>query len=108
MGADQQGRRSEVGAGPLSEPDQGRLELGDEPAAPTEPIESTRPPGRVVRVLPDVVGIDREFDYVVPEAWDADGRGDRIAVGTMVRVPLAGRRVAGWVTAVDVEPEPGV
>ena len=59
-------------------------------------------------MLPDVVGIDREFDYVVPESWVADGRSDRVTVGSMVRAPLAGRRVAGWVTAVDVEPEPGV
>ncbi|MEM9468523.1 MAG: hypothetical protein AAGA90_24365, partial [Actinomycetota bacterium] len=108
MGADQQGRRPEVGAGPLSEPDQGRLELGDEPAAPDDSNEPTRPPGRVVRVLPDVVGIDREFDYVVPERWERDGRDQRVAVGSMVRVPLAGRRVAGWVTAVDVESEAGV
>ncbi|MEO0495129.1 MAG: hypothetical protein AAF081_17115 [Actinomycetota bacterium] len=83
------------------------MELGDEPAAPAEP-ETTRPEGRVVRVLPDVVGIDREFDYVVPTAWEADGRAERVAVGAMVRVPLAGRRIAGWVTAVDVDPEPGV
>ncbi len=61
-----------------------------------------------MRVLPDVVGIDREFDYVVPPAWEDDGRSARVTVGTMVRVPLAGRRVAGWITAVDVEPEPGV
>lgn len=44
--------------------------------------------GRVVRVLPDVAGIDRSFDYL------AD---DDVAVGDMVRVPLGGRRVAGWV-----------
>ena len=59
-------------------------------------------------MLPDVVGIDREFDYVVPTGWEADGRADRIEVGSMVRIPLSGRRIAGWVTAVDVEPEPGV
>ena len=107
MGADQQGRRPHVGPGPLSEPDQGRLELGDEPAAPSA-IETTRPEGRVVRVLPDVVGIDRAFDYVVPTSWEADGRAERVVVGSMVRVPLAGRRVDGWVTAIEVEPEPGV
>lgn len=59
-------------------------------------------------MLPDVVGIDREFDYVVPESWEADGRSGRVTVGSMVRAPLGGRRVAGWVTAVDVEPEGGV
>ncbi len=81
--------------------------LGDEPSAPSD-IETTRPEGRVVRVLPDVIGIDREFDYVVPTSWEADGRAERVVVGAMVRVPLAGRRVDGWVTAMEVEPEPGV
>lgn len=107
MGADQQGRRPHVGSGPLSESDQGRLELGDEPSAPSD-IETTRPEGRVVRVLPDVVGIDRAFDYVVPTSWEADGRAERIVVGSMVRIPLAGRRVDGWVTAIEVKPESGV
>ena len=83
------------------------MELGDEPAAPSA-TETTRPEGRVVRVLPDVVGIDRAFDYVVPTSWEADGRAERVVVGSMVRIPLAGRRVDGWVTAIEVEPEPGV
>ncbi len=61
-----------------------------------------------MRVLPDVVGIDRAFDYVVPTSWEADGRAERVVVGSMVRIPLAGRRVDGWVTAVEVEPESGV
>jgi primosomal protein N' (replication factor Y) len=51
-------------------------------------------PGRVVRVIPDVTGLDKEFDYLVPDGLDAP-------VGTRVRVPLHGRRVAGWVVAVD-------
>lgn len=58
---------------------------------------------RVVRVVPDVAGIDKEFDYSVPEALDA-----LIGVGTSVRVPLHGRRVAGWVVADQVAPPPGV
>jgi primosomal protein N' (replication factor Y) len=53
---------------------------------------------RVSRVVPDVPAIDREFDYLVPESF-----GD-LAVGTIVRVPLHGRRVRGWVVATDVEP----
>lgn len=115
MGADQQGRRPEVGARALSptEPDgaaPGLFELTEfdapEPAA-TQPT-TTRPEGRVVRVLPDVPAIERDFDYLVPPAWEADGRAERIVVGTMVRVELAGRRVGGWVTALDVEPEAGV
>ncbi|MEZ5244710.1 MAG: hypothetical protein R2707_06425 [Acidimicrobiales bacterium] len=59
-------------------------------------------------MLPDVAAIDREFDYVVPAVWEADGRAARVAIGSMVRVDLAGRRVAGWITALDVEPIDGV
>jgi primosomal protein N' (replication factor Y) len=61
------------------------------------------PGGRVVRVVPDVAAVHKTFDYSVPEALD-----DQVRVGTLVRVPLAGRRVAGWVVADDVEPPPGV
>jgi primosomal protein N' (replication factor Y) (superfamily II helicase) len=116
VGADQPGRRPQVGVGALSptDPDTaapGLFELDEfEPPAP-EPEENaatTRPEGRVVRVLPDVPAIDREFDYVVPAAWADDGRSDRLAVGSMVRVDLAGRRIAAWVTALDVEPTDGV
>ncbi len=58
---------------------------------------------RVVRVLPDVAAIPREFDYLVPPAWVADGRAERVEVGSMVRVELHGRRVGGWVTELDPE-----
>jgi primosomal protein N' (replication factor Y) (superfamily II helicase) len=57
----------------------------------------------VVRVLPDVPAIGREFDYAVPDAL-----ADEVRVGTVVRVPLHGRRVRAWVVALDVEPPPGV
>ena len=116
MGADQPGRRREVGSGALSptDPDPaapGLFEL-DEPEPPTterqDPDATTRPAGRVVRVLPDVPAIERQFDYLVPAAWERDGRAGRLAIGSMVRVDLARRRVAGWVTAVDVDPAPGV
>ena len=50
----------------------------------------------VVRVLPDVTGLDKQFDYLVPDVLRA-----AIDVGAIVRVPLHGRRVRGWVTAVD-------
>ena len=60
-------------------------------------------PDSVVRVLPDVPAIDRAFDYLVPEHL-----GDQVRVGTMVRVPLSGRRVAGWVLEVGVVPDPSV
>jgi primosomal protein N' (replication factor Y) len=55
----------------------------------------------VVRVLPDVTAIDKEFDYLVPA-------GVSVEVGDLVRIDLHGRRVGGWVVAVDVEPAPGV
>lgn len=48
----------------------------------------------VARVLPDVAGLDKTFDYAVPE-------GTPVALGSLVRVVLHGRRVRGWVVAVD-------
>ncbi len=51
---------------------------------------------RVCRVLPDVTAVDRAFDYTID---------DDAPVGTIVRVPLHGRRVRGWIVAMDVEPE---
>jgi primosomal protein N' (replication factor Y) len=47
---------------------------------------------RVVRVLPDVSGIDTEFDYEVPETMVP-----RIRVGTIVRVVLQNRHIRAWV-----------
>jgi primosomal protein N' (replication factor Y) (superfamily II helicase) len=54
--------------------------------APDDPVV------RVCRVLPDVPAIDRVFDYGVPTSLAG-----RVEVGTIVRVPLHGRRVRGWV-----------
>ena len=54
-----------------------------------------------MRVLTDVAAVDREFDYEVPAAWHRDGRAAKLAIGTMVRVALQGRRVGAWVTACD-------
>lgn len=51
----------------------------------------------VVRVVPDVLGIDKHFDYTVP-----DGSVDVVHIGDLVRVELNGRRVRAWV--VDVDP----
>lgn len=48
----------------------------------------------VARVLPDVTGLDKAFDYDVPE-------GMPVVLGARVRVDLHGRRVAGWVVALD-------
>ncbi len=47
-------------------------------------------------MLPDVTGLDKEFDYVVPEALVLD-----VHLGSRVRVPLHGRRVGGWVVGLD-------
>ncbi len=52
-------------------------------------------------MLPDVVGIDKEFDYLVPDATP-------VHVGDVVRIQLGPRRVGGWVTALDVDPTPGM
>ena len=47
-------------------------------------------------MLPDVTGLDKEFDYVVPPDLVLD-----VHLGSRVRVPLHGRRVGGWVVALD-------
>jgi primosomal protein N' (replication factor Y) len=57
----------------------------------------------VVRVLPDVTGFAKTFDYLV-DAGDAP----RVQVGTEVRVALQGRKVRAWVAEVDAEPPAGV
>src|SRR2546428_9619070 len=57
---------------------------------------------RVCRVQPDLPAVARAFDYLVPE--DAAGI---VRVGSIVRVPLHGRRVRGWVVADGVTPETG-
>jgi primosomal protein N' (replication factor Y) (superfamily II helicase) len=51
---------------------------------------------RSIRVLPDVTGLDREFDYLVPDQLST-----RVTPGTIVRCVLHGRRIKGWVTEVD-------
>jgi len=66
------------------------------PDATVEP--SAAEPPLVVTVLPDVTGLDRVFDYVVPD--DLLGV---VGIGSRVRVPLHGRRVGGWVLAMGPE-----
>ena len=56
----------------------------------------------VARVLPNVTGLDKHFDYLVPERFAAS-----VTIGTLVRVPLHGRRVGGWVTALGEPPKVG-
>lgn len=53
----------------------------------------------MARVLPDIPALARVFDYAIPAGWE-----ERVRVGTLVRVPLHGRRVGGWVTKVADEP----
>jgi primosomal protein N' (replication factor Y) len=54
---------------------------------------------RACRVRPDVPAVARAFDYLVPDAL-----APAVRVGAIVRVPLHGRRVRGWVIDDDVEP----
>lgn len=56
----------------------------------------------VVRVLPDVTGLDRHFDYALP-----DSLAHAVRIGTRVRVPLHGRRIGGWVLEVGAAPDVG-
>ncbi len=80
--------------GQLFDPDEGKLPPKRHQLADGE---------RTARVLPDVSGIDRNFDYVVPA-----GLVDGVAVGSLVRIELHGRRVAGWVVELDPPIEPGM
>ena len=57
-------------------------------------------PVAVARVLPDIGAITKTFDYLVPPAM-----ADQVAVGTIVRVNLHGRRVRAWVVALADRPE---
>ena len=57
----------------------------------------------VARVLPDVAGFERELDYEVPAKFAAELR-----PGSIVRVPLQGRAVRGWVVAYPVQPPEGL
>ena len=50
----------------------------------------------VARVVPDVLGIDKTFDYEVPGQL-----ADQVAVGDVVRVDLHGRRVGAWIVELD-------
>ena len=54
----------------------------------------------ICRVAPDLTAVERAFDYVVPDALEPFVR-----VGAIVRVPLHGRRVRGWVVADRVTTE---
>jgi len=52
----------------------------------------------IARVVPDVTGIDKIFDYLVPDAL-----AEKLVIGSRVRVPLHHRKVAGWVIGLSDE-----
>ncbi|MCU1373683.1 MAG: priA [Actinomycetia bacterium] len=89
----------------MSEPPQQTtlgLGLAEPVAEPAVPVAGEAAEGRrVVRVLPDVVGIDKAFDYLVPD-------GVQVHLGDVVRIKLGPRRVGGWIIELDVEPTPGL
>lgn len=101
-------RNPSSGAGP----NQGQLDLGPATERPAtgcdDPQSADVDNRRIVSVLPDVAAIGRTFDYLVPESWTADGRAERLTVGSRVRILLHSRRVGGWVLEDHVEPVSGV
>ncbi len=86
----------DIGRGATPAPGDPDAPLGDPSPLAGNPLQGAR----VVRVLPDVPAMDRALDYAVPEHLAG-----RVEVGMVVRVPLHGRRVRGWVLEVGVEPE---
>ena len=46
----------------------------------------------IARIVPDVTGVDKVFDYLVPDTLVPS-----LCVGDRVRIPLHNRNVAGWV-----------
>ena len=53
---------------------------------------------RIVRVVPNVSGVNKFFDYLVPDALK------NVKVGSIVRVELQGRRVDAWVISEVANP----
>ena len=64
-------------------------------------LPSSTPGGadRIVRVLPDEPGLNKTFDYLLPNRLRGAAA---VRVGAIVRFPLNGRQMRGWVTGVDV------
>ena len=61
-----------------------------------------------VRVIPDIDGISQEFNYLVPEDWNASGESKFIQVGTIVRIRFRNRIVRGWVSEINPSDKPNV
>ena len=80
----------------------GGREAGPRPGVARDSVARSQrrsgPTGGIARVLPDLP-LDKVFDYLVPEHL-----ADQVRVGTMVRVPLHGRRVGGWVVGLADAP----
>ena len=87
-------------SGAASRPSRGSTPTTRTSCAPPRKHSPDRRPvtGAVCRVLPDVAALDRLFDYWAPLDTPTP-------VGTIVRVPLHGRRVHGWVLALADEPD---
>ncbi len=84
-------------------------EFGLEPKKPKAAGEAASngdapllPNGVVVRVVPDVLGVPRTFDYLWPE------RLGEPSDGAIVRIRLNGRNVRAWVIAKDPDTPAGV
>lgn len=62
------------------------------------PDDSGGDRGRIARVVPSIpsFSVDTGFRYAIPERLV-----DVVSIGSMVRVPLAGRRIGGFVVAVE-------
>ena len=105
--------RSRYFSRPVEAPKDGLQVLGDGSAWQDEHVRrgsrevrgatDGAPVALVARVLPDLPALDRELDYLVPAELAA-----QLRPGTVVRVPLQGRRVRGWVTAYPVAPAEGL
>ena len=68
-----------------------------------EPWEADDQSQQLVAAVVLSAGPAQEFDYLVPAALVAG-----VEVGSLVRVELNGRNVAGWITEVDAPVPAGV
>ena len=69
----------------------------------SSPASLPDPGATVARVLPAVAGIDKEFDYRVPDSMIRAA-----VIGAEVRIDLHGRRVGGWITGIGSDPPSGL
>lgn len=76
-----------------------RLDLGLAGPEPADNRDRAGAGERIVRIRPDVVGIDRLLDYSVPAGHD-------VGIGDLVRIRIGPRRERGWIVALDVDADP--